>query len=123
MKVYENKEEALKAIGTMRKAMWQILTRLPSDGYNGDWQQAEDIEFASQLSRVVHSSRTRQHAVTISDEAYERLSTLTIGQLSSVTNRKTRDLDEGPAVKPRKVISDEDRKALAEALGVILEGE
>ena len=69
------------------------------------------------------AQRWVQRRLAAGDEAYERLSTLTIGQLSSVTNRKTRDLDEGPAVKPRKVISDEDRKALAEALGVILEGE
>lgn len=121
MKVYQNKDEALKAIGTMRKVMWKILTRLPGDGYNGDWQQAEDIELASQLSRVVHSSRTKQHAVTISDEAYERLSTLTVGQMGSVTGRKTRDLSEGSEVEPRRVISDYDMIALAEAVVIILE--
>ena len=121
MKTYLNKNEVEKAINVLRNKMWRILNRLATDGYNGDWQHAEDIEFVSQLSRVVHSSRIHSDSVTISDEAYDRLSTLTICQLSSVANRKTRAITEEATMKPHKTFSDDDRKALMDALSVILE--
>lgn len=120
MKIYLNKEDAEAAINVLRRGMWQILTRLQNDGYNGGWQHAEDIEFVSQLSKIVHSSRIHSDKVTISDEAYDCLSTLTLGELSSVMDRKTRAITAKAATKAQKTFSDDDEVALLNAVNVIL---
>ena len=116
---YENTEEINVAINTLRGALWRVIDRLSSHGYDGDWQQAQDIELVSRLSGVVHSYKQSPHRV--SDESVKRLGMLSFGEISSVLNRKTRAITESDkSVKPDKSFSQEQIDDIIRSMSVVI---